>query len=131
MRFGECDPAGVVYYPVFFNWFHEAMEAWFEDGLGEPYASVIEKIGFPAKHINADFFKPCKMGEKLIVSIQVLHLGRSSLRLAIDVVGEDSEPRAKGEVLCICIGVAAGEFQFRSHPIPPELRENMRRFLVE
>ena len=131
MRFGECDPAGVVYYPVFFNWFHEAMEAWFDEGLNEPYAKVIERIGFPAKHINADFFRPCKMGDKVSVSLQVAKMGRSSLQLAIHVMGEDKSLMAKGEVLCVCIGVAAGEFQFRSHPLPPDLRRKMSLFVVE
>ena len=43
VRFGECDPAGVAYYPEFFNWFHQAMEACFEDYLGVPYAEMIER----------------------------------------------------------------------------------------
>ena len=46
VRFGECDPAGVVYYPIFFNWFHECMEVWFEEALQTPYAEVIQNIGF-------------------------------------------------------------------------------------
>ena len=56
VRFGECDPAGVVYYPIFFNWFHECMEVWFEEALQVPYAEVIQNIGFPAKSCEANFF---------------------------------------------------------------------------
>ena len=113
VRFGECDPAAVVYYPVFFNWFHETMEAWFETGLDAPYAQVIQTFGFPAKSISAEFHRPCKMGDALIIALTVADLGRSSLRLSIEVNGEDGSKRASGEVLCVCIGVAEGEFQFR------------------
>ena len=131
VRFGECDPAGVVYYPVFFNWFHETMEAWFESGLHEPYAKVIQTFGFPAKKISAEFHRPCKMGEALTIELTVAELGRSSLRLAIVVKGVDGKSKATGDVLCVCIGVAAGEFQFRSHPIPEELRQKMSQFTVQ
>ena len=57
VKFGDCDPAGIVYYPKFFDWFHQAMESWFDNVLGAPYASVIwdRKIGFPAAHTQADF----------------------------------------------------------------------------
>ena len=31
VRFGHADPAKIVYYPRFFEWFHDAMESMFED----------------------------------------------------------------------------------------------------
>ena len=31
MRFSHCDPAGIVYYPEFFNLQHAVMEDWFRD----------------------------------------------------------------------------------------------------
>ena len=65
VRFGECDPAGVVYYPVFFHWFHEVMEEWFERCLDIGYADCIREYGFPAKETNAEFFRPCSVGEHL------------------------------------------------------------------
>ena len=71
IRFGECDPAGIVYYPVFFNWFHELMEAWFENELSTSYAKVIQDIGFPAKSCEAEFYRPIAVGDHITLSFNL------------------------------------------------------------
>ena len=129
VRFGECDPAGVVYYPVFFNWFHEAMEAWFEEGLGIPYAKATQEVGFPARATDADFRAPCRMGDDLTVRLSLGALGHRSLRLCLDIHGPDGSLRARGSVSCVCIGVAGDGFRFQAVPIPPALRSGMERYL--
>ena len=105
------------------------MEAWFEEGLKHPYASVLERFGFPAKRTSADFLRPCRLGESLVVELFVARLGTSSMALNIRVVGGDGKPKATGEVLCVCISVASGEFQFQKTAIPPELRKAMTPFV--
>ena len=75
VRFGECDPAGVVYYPIFFQWFHDAMEDWFAHRLGVPYAEVLKELGFPAARTEADFVRPCRLGDAITVSVEVEKLG--------------------------------------------------------
>ena len=81
VRFGECDPAGVVYFPTFFDWFHQAMESWFEQGLQRPYADVLQHVGFPAVHTEADFRRPCRLGEALDIEVRVGDLGKKRFRL--------------------------------------------------
>ena len=130
VRFGECDPAGVVYYPVFFNWFHEAMEQWFEQELGQSYAAVVKQVGFPAAETSAQFVRPIALGEEIVVRLQVARIGKSSLLLRFSVLGQGRIEKAIGEVRCVCIGVASGEFQFRAVSIPETLREQMVRFCV-
>ena len=131
VRFGECDPAGVVYYPVFFHWFHEAMEAWFEEELGEPYGSVIQRIGFPAKSTSAEFKRPCSIGELLTVRLSLLELRQKGMQLQLTVVERETETiKAVGTVVCVAIGVAAGAFQFRPIEIPAALRAKMSLFCV-
>ena len=130
VRFGECDPAGVVYYPVFFNWFHEAMEAWFEQELGISYAEVLETCGFPAADISSQFRKPVQMGEEIMLHLLVEHLGRSSLALRINVCDLQGMQRATALVRCVCIGQSEDGFQFRPMEIPAALRTEMQRFVA-
>jgi 4-hydroxybenzoyl-CoA thioesterase len=129
VTFGECDPAGVVYYPVFFDWFHQAMEAWFAQALRQPYAEVLQTVGFPAARTGADFRRPCRLGEPLAVEVRITRLGGSSLTLGFTVVGAvDGVVRATGETVCVCIpasGAAEAGFQFRPVPIPTVLRTAM------
>ena len=129
VRFGECDPAGVVYYPVFFRWFHEAMESWFSEGMGAPYSAVLQDVGFPAKSLNVEFDRPCKMDDPIRLALSVIEMGRSSLHLKIDVLGEDGL-RAHAKLVCVCIGVSGSEFQFRPVPIPEHLREKMKAWHI-
>ena len=130
VRFGECDPAGVVYYPVFFNWFHEAMEAWFEEGLGTPYAKATRSVGFPARSADAGFQAPCRMGDRISVLLSLSKLGRSSINLSLRIEGEDGSLRATGTVSCVCIGVEPDGFRFKSLEIPGDLRKRMEPFLI-
>ena len=129
VRFGECDPAGVVYYPVFFHWFHETMEAWFEEALGVSYDEVLKTCGFPAADISSQFRKPIQMGEKIELHLCIEHLGRSSLALRINVCDLDGGQRATALVRCVCIGQSKDGFQFRPMEIASPLRAEMQRFV--
>jgi 4-hydroxybenzoyl-CoA thioesterase len=131
VRFGECDPAGVVYYPVFFDWFHQSMEEWFEKGLGHKYSDVITEYGFPAVHTEATYHKAIPMGMTLRIHLRVSTLGRSSMGLAFRIVDETEICLAEGKVRVVCISVRQGQFQFASTEIPLFLREKMQEYLKE
>lgn len=128
VRFGECDPAGVVYYPVFFNWFHELMERWFEEALDVPYSQCLKKYGFPAKETGSEFFRPCALGEELQLELFLSHMGKRSIRIEIEIFSKDVL-KAKGHVVCVCIGLSKEGFQFSSAEIPAFLRDKMMKFL--
>jgi 4-hydroxybenzoyl-CoA thioesterase len=130
---GHCDPAGIVYFPRFFDMFHEAMETWFAACLGAPYDDVIvrRKIGFPSVHTEADFKKPTAFGETVVVELRLEHLGRSSMRLAYRIVGEggESDVRGTGATVCAVMDLDPDSERFRrSMPLPDDLREAMQAF---
>lgn len=132
VRFGECDPAGVVYYPRYFDWFHRTMEAWFGEGLGYPYHQVLEELGFPSVHAEADYKAPCRMGEQVDVQLRVGRLGRASVTLELAVVGPDGRQRATGRVVIVVIKMEPGGDQhFKLRPLPDHLRQAMARYLVQ
>ncbi len=129
VRFGECDPAGVVYYPRYFDWFHRAMEAWFGEGLGFPYHEVLQRIGFPSVHAEADYRRPCLMGEELVIELAVTKLGRASVELGLRVRGPDGDTRAVGRVVIVVIAMAPGTAEhFTLEAMPDDLRDAMARF---
>lgn len=131
VRFGECDPAGVVYYPRYFDWFHRTMEAWFGDGLGRPYHEVLQELGFPSVHAEADYKAPCRMGEALTITLAVERLGRASATLLLEVLGPAGDLRARGKVVIVTIRMAPGQDDhFGLRALPDDLRRAMARFLV-
>lgn len=131
VRFGACDPVGIVYFPRYFDWFHQAMEAWFGRGLGLPYHALLRTHGFPTVHTECDYRRPCAFGDDVIVELRVGELGRSSLRLDYRVLGADdpADVRAAGHTVVVCMGTEAGTAaHLQAVPIPPDVRAAITRF---
>ena len=85
IRFSHCDPAGIVYFPHYFNMFNGLIEDWYTQELGHDYAELVmgSKYGFPFVHIECDFKIPSRMGDVVDLSLLVERIGRSSLGIAI------------------------------------------------
>jgi 4-hydroxybenzoyl-CoA thioesterase len=80
VRFGDADPAGLVYYPVIFHYFHVAFEEFFAARCGVSYARLTrdEQIGFPTVNVRAEFFAPMVYGDEIDVEVSVARVGESS-----------------------------------------------------
>ncbi len=133
VRFGDCDPAGIIYFPRFFALFHDAMETWFPARLGMRYAELVvgRKIGFPAVHTEADFSAPCALGEAIAIELRVARLGRSSIDLRYVVRGAGGDVRAVGATTCVVMDLdPASPGHRRPLAIPDDLRQKIERFMV-
>jgi len=129
VRFGECDPAGILYYPRYFDLFHRAMEAWFGQALGLPYARFIQerKQGIPSVHAQADYHAPSAFGDVLDVLLSVERVGHTSLAFAYRVVGQDGLLRATGQVVCVLMDLDPDSDSFRrAIPLDGDLRERVQ-----
>src|SRR5664280_2340742 len=85
IRFSHCDPAGVVYFPHYFDMFNGLVEDWYTEQLGVSYSQLIlsDRHGFPYVHIETDFKIPSRMGEHLDLTLLLTRIGRSSLTVTI------------------------------------------------
>lgn len=83
IRFAHCDPAGIVYFPRFFDLAHTVMEDWFANGVGYSMPDMIlrQRIGTPTVTIHCDFAKALRMGDMLRFDLRVTRMGRSSVQL--------------------------------------------------
>ena len=80
VRFSHCDPAGIVYFPHYFDMFNGLIEDWYGEELGYDYASLImdSQYPFPFVHIECDFKIPSRMGDVIELTLLVDRIGRSS-----------------------------------------------------
>src|SRR5688572_27225805 len=132
VRFGDCDPAGIVYYPRFFGFFHDTMETWFIDDLGLAYAGVVtgRKLGFPAVHAEADFRSPCALGDEISVELRISAVGRSSIGLAYAVRGAGGDLRLTAATTSVVMDLDPHSPGFRrAVAIPDDLRERITAFM--
>jgi 4-hydroxybenzoyl-CoA thioesterase len=85
IRFSHCDPAGIVYFPHYFDMFNGLVEDWYDEEIGMNYAEIIleGRHAFPIVHIECDFKIPSRMGEHLNLTLLVERTGKSSLSFVI------------------------------------------------
>jgi 4-hydroxybenzoyl-CoA thioesterase len=132
--FGDCDPAGILYYPRYFDLFHRTMEAWFDGPVGVPYASFIRDHGYgvPTVHAEADYLHPTAFGEIVTVALSVDGWGTSSIRFAYVLRGPDGVERVRGRVVCVVMDLDPSRETFRTAvPIPDFLVQQFPNFAAE
>lgn len=79
--FKHCDPAGIVFYPRFFEMINDAVEALFSDVLDWPFETMHPDAGVPTAAFNVRFRTPCYHGDHLDLCLTLTRLGRTSLSL--------------------------------------------------
>jgi 4-hydroxybenzoyl-CoA thioesterase len=85
IRFSDCDPAGIVFYPQYFVMFNGLMEDWVDGRLGIGFADLVarRRIGLPTVRLEADFRAVSRFGDDVVLSLEVERLGGKSLTLAL------------------------------------------------
>jgi acyl-CoA thioesterase FadM len=85
VRFGSCDPAGIVYTPEYLNLFNGVIEDWYSEALGLSYHELVGKrrTGLGYAHVSADFAQPSSMGDVLDVAVIVRQIGRTSVTFTV------------------------------------------------
>jgi 4-hydroxybenzoyl-CoA thioesterase len=75
VEFGDCDPAGIVFFPNFFRWYDAASRNFFHV-CGVPAWRDTEKhngiIGTPVVDISSRFVKTATYGERIEVHTSVI-----------------------------------------------------------
>ncbi|MFO0677642.1 MAG: thioesterase family protein [Polyangiaceae bacterium] len=87
VRFEDVDAARIVFFPRFFHYAHEAMEAFFDRLPGGYHGLVLGRnVGLPAVHVEADFKSPLRYGDRVVVNVDVEAVGTTSLTLRFDMI---------------------------------------------
>lgn len=119
IRFSHCDPAGIVYFPHYFDMFNGLIEDWYGQELGFDYAELItgDRYGFPIVHLECDFKIPSRIGEVIELTLLVERIGRSSLAIAI-VCHRDNIERLRARMVTAMMSLETK----KAVPMPDALR---------
>lgn len=80
VEWGDCDPAGIVYYPRYFAYFDNCTAALFE-AAGLPKHEMLKAygiVGIPMVDTRARFFAPSRFGDDVIIESTVAEWRNSS-----------------------------------------------------
>lgn len=92
LRFGDCDPSGIAYFPAYFNYLVGVVEE-FCASIGVPWPTLFgqRRIGTPTVKLDVTFGAPGFHGDRLDWTLAVVAVGNSSLTLSHVVRRGDTE----------------------------------------
>jgi 4-hydroxybenzoyl-CoA thioesterase len=83
IEWGDCDAAGIVFFPNYFRWFDAAFQRLLKS-RGHTQATLAHDfgvIGTPLVDVGATFHAPAHFDEELVVDVFIAEWKRSSFRV--------------------------------------------------
>ena len=122
VQFGDCDPAGIVFFPNYSRWMDAASLHFFRE-CGVPDWRELERtrgiIGTPLMEIHTRFFLPATYGETLQIHTEVERWNTKAF-VHHHRVMRDSTLLSEGrETRAFC---ARLEGRLRAVPVPDDIR---------
>ncbi len=132
VSFKHCDPAGIMFYPRYVEMLNDVVEHWFRHGLGCDFMTLHGPRGMavPVAKLEVEFKEPSVLGDSLLCLLTVQRIGKSSLHLGIDVLGNgpstEERIRLSAKLTLVFVGMA----EKRPITIPADLREAIGAYFV-
>ena len=121
VNFGDCDPAGIVFFPNFSRWMDAASLAFFVQSGVPPWRELVKTrgiVGTPLLEIHTKFLKAATYGEELVVQTHVDEWHAKTFTQVHRV----TRARADGGADLICEGREVRAFVHRDPDDPDRLR---------
>src|SRR4051794_27042027 len=82
VRFQDVDAAGIIFFPKILEYFHDAFMAMLAAaGLDLKVILADGSWGMPLIHAEADYLRPLRFGDPIVVEIAVVRLGDRSVTI--------------------------------------------------
>lgn len=127
IEWGDCDPAGIIFYPRYFEIFDASTAALFERALGLTKFQQLKTFsfaGYPLVRTRAKFIRPTRFGDDVVVDTTVI-FGRSSFqiehRLSLD--GETCVECSETRVWVVRDATTGA---IKSQPVPEDVLAKFR-----
>jgi 4-hydroxybenzoyl-CoA thioesterase len=129
VEWGDCDPAGIVFFPNYLAYFDAATNALFLRALGLNKYEMTKKYGLagiPLVDVGARFFIPSVFSEVVTIESTVAEIKRSSFRMQHRLLKGDALAVEGFEVRVWTGRDPADPDKLRSRPIPDEVIARLR-----
>ena len=130
VQWGDCDPAGIVYYPRYFEWFDASTILLFEKATGMTKVKMLEKYegaGLALLEARAVFKVASHYGEDIDIETQVTEFRRSSFFVQHKVTKAGVLALEGHETRLWTVRDAKNDNRLRSGAIPPEVLAGFQR----
>ena len=126
VRYGECDPQGIVFNANYLLYFDVGFTELWRAAVG-PWGEMVEQ-GFDAvvAESHLSFRAPARFDDDLRLELTVTRLGTTSVTTSIDVI-RGEEPLVAGWLRHVCVSTET----WSKTELPAHVREGLARFTGE
>ena len=120
----DCDPAGIIFYPRYFEMFDTSTTVLIERALGMnkiDYLKAYAFAGHPLVETQARFRVPTRFGDEVAIETALVECGRSSFKVEHRLTKAGALAVEGFETRVWVVRPADDPTRIRSQPIPPEV----------
>jgi 4-hydroxybenzoyl-CoA thioesterase len=120
----DCDPAGIIFYPRYFEMFDTSTTVLIERALGMnkiDYLKAYAFAGHPLVETRARFRLPTRFGDEVAIETALVECGRSSFKVEHRLTKAGALAVEGFETRVWVVRPADDPTRIRSQPIPPEV----------
>ena len=130
IEWGDCDPAGIVFYPRYFEIFETCIATLFERATGMTKYQMLRAYdfaGYPVVQARAKFLSPAKFGDDVIAETTIGEFRRSSFDVHHRVINGD-KPAVEGFETRVWVARDPDDpAKLKAKPIPQDVIDRFTR----
>jgi len=120
----HCDPAGIIFYPRYFDFFETSTIVLIERALEmskSDYLKAYSFAGHPLVETRARFRQATRFGDEVAIETKLIECGRSSFKLEHRLTKAGALAVEASETRVWVINDADDPAHLKPQPIPPEV----------
>ena len=125
VRFADCDAAGIVFFPRYFEMLNGVVEDWFAGPMQASFRDLHlnRHVSVPTAAVEARFIAPSRLEDELTFALSVTKLGRASCGLRHRISAGD-QLRFEASQTIVYVGQS-----MKPEPWPEALRTRIQPFV--
>lgn len=129
IEWGDCDPAGIVFYPRYFAMFDHSTTMLISTASRLNKFDLLKHYdfaGYPMVDTHGKFYKPCRFGDDVTIESAFTKVGRSSFDIHHRIL-RGGEMALEGFETRVWVGKdPADRERIKAKPIPDDLAARFR-----
>lgn len=125
LSYGDCDPAGIVYYAAYYPWFERVFNEWtFLNGFPPDKMRDLWGASHVSRASSCEYLIPGRLFDPFTCQMTLNHVGNTSFSMRFDVVNRDERKTyAAGSMWFVFVDE---QFPPRPVPVPAGLKDELR-----
>ena len=129
IEWGDCDPAGIIFYPRYLEFFDASTSALIERALGmtkHEYLKAYDFSGHPLVNVHCRFLLPTRFGDDVIIESTVAEFHRSSFDVRHRLT-KNAALAVEGFETRVWVREASARGQMKAAPVPQDVIDRLSK----